>query len=322
MKEGLFSQSWPIHALIEPESRILELELEGIEYDVAYKLEKKKCFKLMTLVSPFFGPDGCKAPASAQGKLVDAACDALRKLGGHVVLPYGAMVVHDAYPAGARAVHFGTYEIDLHQDVDSLLARMHPKHRNVVRRAAKAGVEIVDLKSDPISAYGIYRDSQARTGNQAVKESAFLALLGRLGENVLVKAARYAGEYQGVAVVPWSLYAGYYLWGGSVDTPETGSMNLLQWDIMQDLKRRQADHYDLVGARLNPPPGSKLEGIQRFKERFGGVARMGYLWRKDLVPGAYALYSAYRALAAFARGRRASKGVIDEECARGNRADA
>jgi lipid II:glycine glycyltransferase (peptidoglycan interpeptide bridge formation enzyme) len=48
-----------------------------------------------------------------------------------------------------------------------------------------------------------------------------------------------------------------------------GSSNLLQWEIIKKLKSLGVREYDFVGGRVEVPKGSKLEGIQRFKQRFG-----------------------------------------------------
>ncbi len=48
--------------------------------------------------------------------------------------------------------------------------------------------------------------------------------------------------------------------------------------------------YDLVGVRINPAPGSRQEGLLKFKQRFGGRLVQGYLWKYALRPLKYRLY--------------------------------
>jgi aminoglycoside 3-N-acetyltransferase len=56
----------------------------------------------------------------------------------------------------------------------------------------------------------------------------------------------------------------------------------LNWTTIQLLKKKGVKRYDFVGARLSHIAGSKLEGIQQFKRRFGAELEEGFLWKKDL----------------------------------------
>ena len=53
---------------------------------------------------------------------------------------------------------------------------------------------------------------------------------------------------------------------------------------MLEFKKMGVREYDFMGARLNVEKGSKLEGIQRFKSRFGGELKKGYLWKYEINP--------------------------------------
>ena len=59
---------------------------------------------------------------------------------------------------------------------------------------------------------------------------------------------------------------------------------------MKLMKERGVKYYDFVGARINPDEGSKYEGIQRFKSRFGGELKKGYLWKMPLNKFKYKLF--------------------------------
>ena len=69
------------------------------------------------------------------------------------------------------------------------------------------------------------------------------------------------------------------MYGGSVEKPYSGSLNLLQFEAMKFLQSRGVREYDLVGARIKVEQGSKYEGIQRFKSRFGARLVQGYAFR-------------------------------------------
>ena len=90
-------------------------------------------------------------------------------------------------------------------------------------------------------------------------------------------------------------------------------MNLLHWTAMTDMKTRGVKEYDFVGARVNPPLGSKLETIQRFKERFGATMWQGYLWRYPLKPMRYGAFRLFARANSFMHGATYKGDIIDEE---------
>jgi aminoglycoside 3-N-acetyltransferase len=59
-------------------------------------------------------------------------------------------------------------------------------------------------------------------------------------------------------------------------------MNYLHWNTIKLLKLKGVKRYDFVGARLSDVSGTKLEGIQQFKERFGAELEEGFLWKMNL----------------------------------------
>ena len=69
-----------------------------------------------------------------------------------------------------------------------------------------------------------------------------------------------------------------------------GTNNLVQWKIIQALKREGVAVYDFGGARPNVAEGSKFEQLQKFKARFGGQFRPAVLWSGDFRPFASTLF--------------------------------
>ena len=82
--------------------------------------------------------------------------------------------------------------------------------------------------------------------------------------------------------------------------------------MCHDMKKRGVKWYDFVGARINPIPGSKQEGIQRFKSRFGGELKIGYLWKYSISPLKVRLYQTYIKLKN-SRSHSYTKDIIDQE---------
>ena len=95
-----------------------------------------------------------------------------------------------------------------------------------------------------------------------------------------------------------------------------GSHNLLQWEIVKKLKTLNVKQYDFVGARINPPKGSKIEGIQRFKSRFGTTLHQGYMWKYIFNKPMYFLYVQILKLLAFKNRSKYKGDIIDQENSR------
>ena len=214
-----------------------------------------------------------------------------RSSGADVIVPASNNTIFRTYPEGAMAAPYGTYLIDLAQPEETLWANLHPKHRNVVRHAMKHGVQIRRGVEHLDAAFATIKGTLKRSSLGFMKYQAFKRLLLNLGENVQLFTAEHQGAIQGCAVIPFSTYGAYYVYGGSIPEPQTGAMNLLHWEAMRFFRRLGVKRYDFVGVRVNPEKGSKQEGLKMFKERFGGNLVRGYMWKKSLSPLKYRVYS-------------------------------
>lgn len=127
-------------------------------------------------------------------------------------------------------------------------------------------------------------------------------------------------EIQGCAVLLWRTgSSSYYLHGGSCSHPHSGALNFLHWEAIKKMKARGVLKYDFVGARVSPEPGSKLEGIQRFKSRFGGEMKVGYMWRYVNRPLRYKLYTLMlNSYMKYVKHDNTFSDIIKEERAKGN----
>ncbi len=231
---------------------------------------------------------------------LNAVAAYFRATGADVIVPATFNTVFRTYPEGAMAVPFGSYVLDLGNTEDALWNNLHSKHRNVIRSAAKKGVKILFGPEHLETAYELVRDSFIRSaggiaGRLRVRlrlnRDAFKRQIEAFGENVKVFVAEYKGDIQGCAVIPFSGDCAYYMHGGSVANPLTGAMNLLQWEAIRFFQGQGVRQYDFFGARIEPEKGSKLEGIAKFKERFGGKSVHGYMWKLPLNSPKYFLYS-------------------------------
>ena len=193
------------------------------------------------------------------------------------------------YPRGSFFCKFGSYVLDLSKSEDELFSGIHSKHRNVIRKAEKDGLT-VDCDHRYIDdCLRIIKNTYSRQGKSSSSEGYYrnITRLGRQTEFWVVKKRE---EIQGCAILLWDNNASYYMHGGSIEHPSTGALNYLHWRAILSMKTRGVKYYDFVGARINVEEGSKLEGIQRFKSRFGGELQVGYRWRLVFNKSKYAIY--------------------------------
>lgn len=114
--------------------------------------------------------------------------------------------------------------------------------------------------------------------------------MNNLKENVFITIA-YMGEIpQAGACYFVNKQMCYYMYGASTNKPESGSTNLLHWEVIKYLKDIEVKRYSFVGCRIDVDPDSKYHSIQRFKERFGGELVQGYMFKTILNPWKYRLF--------------------------------
>lgn len=228
------------------------------------------------------------------------AVDYFHSIGADVIIPATVNAIFRTYPECAIAAPYGSHIIDLTQTEETLWNNLHSKHRNVIRNATKKGVKILSGMQYLEPAYRLVRDSFMRSATGFLSKmrvafrmdfDAFRRQVLGLGENVKVFVADHEGTPQGCAVIPFSDHSAYYMHGGSISNPVTGSMNLLQWEAIRLFRAHGVHRYDFCGARIDPENGSKAEGIIKFKERFGGQLIRGYMWKVPLRPIKYLPYS-------------------------------
>jgi lipid II:glycine glycyltransferase (peptidoglycan interpeptide bridge formation enzyme) len=232
-----------------------------------------------------------------------------------LIIPATFNTIFRTYPDRSIAVPYGSYVIDLSLPEETLWKNLHTKHRNVIRNAINKGVTIRTGTDKLDIVYGLIRDSFKRSAKgfaEAMRMKfrmsfdTFSQQVLSLGENVKVFTAELDGSVQGCAVIHFSGHSAYYMHGGSIAAPMTGAQNLLHWEAIRRFRELGVRKYNFVGARIDPAPGSKQEGIKRFKQRFGGEFIKGYMWKVPFRPMKHLLYS-------FATRVRSGGDIVDQE---------
>ncbi len=236
-------------------------------------------------------PVGGDLTVEAEKAFLESAIEYFRSMGADMIIPPTTNAVFRTYPDGAAAAPYGTHILDLTQTEEALFANLHSKHRNVIRSAAKKGVQVRKGIEHLDTAHGLVRDTFQRSGLGFMNIDSFRRLVLGLGENVKVFMAEYQGVVQGCAVVPFSTHSAYYVYGGTASDPLTGATNLLQWEAIRFFRNLGVRGYDFCGTRINPDKGSKQAGLEMYKERFGPRLYQGYMWKCPLRPLKSAAYS-------------------------------
>jgi hypothetical protein len=254
-----------------------------------------RLIRFATETLPLGGPLGLEE----EREFLNRAVEHFRAAGDHVIIPGTFTSLFRQAPDGAIACGYGSYVVDLGQTEEAIWAGLHQKHRNVIRAAEKKGVTVRRIPGVDELIFNLIKGSFVRSAKSWVgalrvrlrmRLSDFQRQAEALGPHSTTFLAEHEGRPQGCAVIHFSRHSAYYMHGGAADHPVTGAMNLVHWEAMRQLRAEGVREYNFVGARLNPEPGSKQEGLARFKERFGGELRRGCMWKFHLRPGRARLY--------------------------------
>jgi peptidoglycan pentaglycine glycine transferase (the first glycine) len=184
--------------------------------------------------------------------------------------------------------------LDLDKKEEELLQGMEKKHRNLVRRAAKDGVEIKKtIDQEAIDRFWeLYSETAKRHSFTPYPKN---LLQGQLeifskGDQVLMLEAHYEGQVLASAMIMYYGDGAAYHHGASSSNPEFRKIPasyLLQWEAIKEAKERGAKQYnfwgvapyslDESGKRVYANPKHPFCGITHFKTGFGGR-------RHDIVP--------------------------------------
>jgi len=180
-----------------------------------------------------------------------------------------------------RVEEFGTYVVDLAAGIAAVREGIHKKHRQGLRKAEKADLE-VRTAADPVAFAELMQLTYAHGGKDNPFTASYLRRL--LAPGALSQL--YVGVYErGVLaaglVVPFDERRGYYLHGASRRDAGPGASILGQVVVMEQLVARGVPTYDLGGARRETDD-PRLAGIFRFKRRFGGTFEPCLRWRLPL----------------------------------------
>ena len=284
------------------------------DFVLPFFIDRRLCFSRLVFTTETI-PLNPGTTVEAETEFLDAVtalCRRGKKISADFIATAQANSVFRAVPRGTEHLPWGSYVVDLAPSEEAIFAGFHSKHRNVIRNAENNGVTVA-ATSDTLLVHESLMQTMTRQKMIFYPSVSYLdALKHNLKDNVTFYVARHREEVQGTAVIVHNRLGGFYYYGGSIPRPVLGSLNLMQFQIMKDLKRRGAPVYDLMGARMDTVGDEKLEGIQRFKSRFASSMRQGYCFRSVLHPTRHRLFLCTARSYFMLRGSRYTGDVIDQ----------
>ena len=214
-----------------------------------------------------------------------------RSVGADVIIPPTNNTLFRTYPDGASPAPYGSYVIDLQQSEEILWRNISKTSRQNITAAQKDGVSVregIELL-DP--AYDLIRETFRRSKMGFMSRDSFKQLALSLGENCKLLVAERQGVIQSYSLFAFSTPSAYWIYGGNILGQHRGAMKLLQWEAIRLFRTLGVYKYDFFGARIDPPKGSKQEGINTMKKHLGASLAQGYMWKYSLRPWRAWVYS-------------------------------
>ncbi len=202
-----------------------------------------------------------------------------------------SVAVFHACPDGAECVPWGTYIIDIDKSEEEILASFEAKTRQGVRKGIKKGVT-VETTNDLDLVFEVIKDTFTRQNSPYMASyDYFKKLYDNLKDNIKLYIAKADDKVQGVYIIAFDKKSAYSWYSGSAARMINGANNLLHYQIMVDMMKMGIKEFNLVGARLNVKPGTKYEGINKFKLGFKPKIEEGYAFRYIFHPLKFKLYN-------------------------------
>lgn len=279
-------------------------------------VRKRYIFRWIELVVEVYGTNSEEEELAFLNKVVKYVEEEMSV--SHILTTNSA--VFKNHPTNSLFCKFGSYKVDLSLSEEELFANLHGKHRNVIRRAQKDGLEVSTGHCYSDDIIDLMNDTYSRQGKINNINKDYINRLVKLGDKVeywIVKTKD--SKPQGGAILFWNKgNSCYYIHAGSAQRPSSGAMNLLIWEAMISMKTKGVKYFDFVGARITTETGGKLEGIQRFKSRFGAKLHEGYSFIVIINKVTYRIYKAMMRLAFFIKGSKYQGTIVEQEIKKGN----
>lgn len=222
--------------------------------------------------------------AFEEKSFLTSAMEYFRSIGADVVIPATTNAVFRTYPDEAVAAPYGSYVVDLLQSEDLLWRNIYRVARQNINAAVRNGVVVRAAGNEVDAAYLLVSETFRRSKLPFMNHESFLRYMDGLGPQGRIMVAEHQGIAQSYVVLAFSLRCAYAIYAGNVEQQQPGANKLLYWEAIRYFRSIGVQKFDFVGARINPTPGSKQDGINLLKKHFGATLKQGYMWKYPLRP--------------------------------------
>jgi hypothetical protein len=201
--------------------------------------------------------------------------------------------VFRTYPDGSDFFEWGSYALDIEPTMEEMLKKISSRRRSCIRKMIREGVKVEEVE-DLDEIFDLLYNTIKRQGISLLPDRDHLLNIKKhlYPNNMRMYKATLNGQLQGVSLIYFANGVAFYELGGTSTPPYKCSMSLLILEVMLDLyHNHNVKTYDFVGAYINLKKGSKEDGIQEFKKRFGSYLRKGYQFTVVINPLYYKLYN-------------------------------
>ncbi|MDP2933603.1 MAG: peptidoglycan bridge formation glycyltransferase FemA/FemB family protein [bacterium] len=175
--------------------------------------------------------------------------------------------------------------LDVRPSEDELLAGMRKNTRYAIRKAIKDGVEISvsQKQEDLVHFYRLYEETTRRHNftpfSRAYIDKEFISFTK--DNSAALFLGRYQGEVRSAALVIFTSNSGFYHQGASGFGEIVPVSQLLQWEVIREVKRRGCSYYNFWGVAPLDKPHHPWAGLSYFKRGFGGFSE-SYIHAQDI----------------------------------------
>lgn len=280
------------------------------------KIEKNKFLKTLQFQFPPVNSKGVRVKEKEELDFCEEAIKYIsdKKLAHRIQQPKN-YALFNVVPRKAVSSPFGTYKIDLEGKTNTqILDDMQARYRSAIRQTEKLKTKIRFGISELRIFQDLHEETMKRTQSYAENFESLKDELTMSNHNTMLATVYIDNKIQGGLYLAYSKYGAYYFHGASADTTEaSGAIKYLHYQIMCLMQDKGVKQYDFVGARLTDVSGTKLEGIQNFKRRFGTELVKGYLWKLDIDKTKCRAYDNLLKLKCKLKGTKFPKDIIEQE---------
>jgi hypothetical protein len=264
-------------------SEVIYFVSENYQCFLPAKIYKTAFLKVLRFLFPPLCGGNLLLPEKEKQFLEDAVSLIKKNKICHRVLQPENFCLFRSYPENSIVAPFGSYRINLTLTYSELEKNLQPNYRNKIRKAQKSGAIILEGEEQLKHFYLIYKKMTDRKNIYCEPFEYFTTLYKAMEGNILCRVIYLNNVPLGGLIILWSKYGAFYLHGCSEEkTQISGLIKYLHWNTIMMMKEKGVMLYDFVGARLRDVSGTSLEGVQAFKERFGGQLVKGFLWKMDI----------------------------------------